>query len=128
MIAEELRATSKHQQETHDKMFGGVDTTTRPHLVEEDSWTTAHNIMAINTNFQQVPPKVAIGTLTGPILALFTIPAGNNSSASIVALTPNGAYVVKINNGEATFEQMYLENFQVFDNKLNPVFGDTIWQ
>lgn len=118
-------STSKFQQETHDRMFGGVDTTTRPHLVEDDTWIQAHNMMAINTYFSQVPPKVVVGSVgpRAPIMALFYVPSGTNPQGSLVALTPNGAYIVKITNGLAIFEQMYLENFQTFDNRLNPTNG-----
>lgn len=122
---------SEHQQQTHDKMFGGVDSTTRPHLVEDDSWIEAHNMVAINTFFAQVPPKVLVGNgspgLLGIIIALFAIPAGTNPSNAMVALTTTGAFIVKFENDVVTFERMYLENFQVFNTKLQPVNG-TLWQ
>lgn len=114
---------SAFQQETHDKMFGGVDTTTRPHLVEEDTWTTAHNMVAINTQFTQVPQKVVIGTLGVPILALLSIPVGSNPSSSMVALTANGMFVVKMLNGQVTFEQMYLNQYQTYGNHLQQTNG-----
>lgn len=104
-------------------MFGGVDSTTRPHLVEDDCWTTAHNLVAINTFFSQVPPKVLIGATAldgGPILGLLSVPSGANASSAMIALTPTRAYLVKFSNGNPTFEDMYLENYQTYDNHLNP--------
>lgn len=105
-----------HQPITHERMLGGVDTTSPPHLLADDEWVTAHNMVAINGQFQQVPHKVqqgGVGT-TDTILALLSIPCGNQGGGTLIALTATTAFAVKPVAGTSlTSVQMYMEQYPV---------------
>lgn len=90
---------SEHQQITREKMLGGVDTTTRPHLLGEDEWVTAHNMVAVNSRFAQVPHKVVKQNLgAGPILSIITMPSGGAGGSVNVVLTDSGAFAYASSN------------------------------
>ena len=87
--------------------IAGENTTTRPHLVDDNDWTVAENVRSIDTLTQQVPRKYRATRLnyfhiTSPfpknphtVKALANITTGRRDQGILVALTDKHAFQVQ---------------------------------
>ncbi len=94
-------ATTRHPV-SHISGVGGVDSTSRAHLVDESKWTVSHNISSTNTQVSQVLRKKIVGRVGGVInypyalQTLVNLPTGTKDRSLVVGLSSRHAFQVNV--------------------------------
>jgi len=82
-----------------ENQFGGIDSTSIPHLVSDNSWTQCHVMRPFLGRLEQVARKVKSGNLEGccphETLALINIPSRFTDHGHCLALTKEHAWQVR---------------------------------
>lgn len=95
---------SVYQANPHFNGTGGVDSSSPPHLVEENKWTKCHQFRVAFGGVVQVPNKVLLGTIpiSEPLLRIVSLPSGFSNRCLLVALTLTAVYQIKPTNVAAS--------------------------